>query len=575
MVEINTNLESRVTASMEESRDFYNGDLWRNGKGLAVRKPTESDKLAEVKEGFASQNVIEEVVDRRRDGILGREPIWTLKVKEGEANETQEKSIAEITDAIVEWWNNRGMLQELRKLFVNGCLDRLSELRPYVPATAYEGSALKSVKTLSEALDLLHFEVISPKSAGVFLEEDSLRPYSIYRYEKDGETWIEVSVTDEENKTHLSKFKENEVSGLAVFPTLANAAQPTWFERIVAYAKTLINQTASDERFDYAPLDLDGKLFLHELALEKPFVSDPMNWLQKQVSLDKTMQGRNTYTAGFRSKHWLNARPPQGEKKISDSTQPTGYKIEKFNLPMKDGAGVNSFVQGAFIYDENGAVKGVATPNVVVTDPVPVTTFIESKTDNRAGILCMAKQEHVLTNMDSSPSGFSRQQARAEFKSDLNGAKVPVDETGRYIVEFAKSFAAALTNRVEEFKQFRCDFNSIVDAGVLSPEEKDDNRKAYEVGEISLQTLQARNGVEDTDAELAQIQSEDGFEINRLDKVLSVLQKSNGILPKKLQIEFLIKSLGKEDEWKAETIFNDVTAEEKEKADALNAANDQ
>jgi hypothetical protein len=274
------------------------------------------------------------------------------------------------------------------------------------------------------------------------------------------------------------------------------------------------------------------------------------------------MQGRNTYTAGFRSKHWLNARPPTASTKVVDSTQPSGYRTETVNLPMKDGAGVNGFVQGTLIRNDAGDVIGIATPNVVITDPVSVATFIESKDDNRAGILAMADQLHILLSDSATASGFSRQQARAEFQKSLNDIKPNIDALGRWIIEFAVMFAGNLTNRVEEFKAFRCDFNSIVDAGVLSPEEKEDNRKAYAAGEISLETLMSRNGTEDTDAELIKIKSEDGFEINRLEKVLTVLEKANGKLPIKMQVEFMVKALGKEDEWKVDTIMKDLENED-------------
>jgi hypothetical protein len=559
MVEIK-NLESRVTAQMEESRKFYTGDLWNSGKGLAVKLPTDNAKLQEVANGFASQNVIEEVVDRRRDGILGREPIWTLPPKKGDPTETQVDLALEIAEAVTEWWNKREMLELMRQMFVDGCLDQRVEIRPFAPRNAYEGKSLKNVSTLAEALDLLHFQVVSAKSGAVLMEEDSLKPYSIYRYEKDGETFIEVSLTDDDGKTHLSRIREDQVGSL--LPTLENYNQKSWFEQIVAIAKRLVNKDATDDRFDYAPLDLDGKLFLYELDLKRPFVSEPMKSLQKQISLDKTMQGRNTYTAGFRSKHWLNAKAPTGKKQVVDADSPTGYRTETYNKPMKDGAGVNSFIQGTVIYDENGQFKGVATPNVVVTDPVSPDHFISSKADNRAGILAMADQLHVLISDKASVSGVSRQDARGEFKQDLKNCKSPVDSLGRYIIEFAMMFAANLTGRVEEFKQFRCDFNSIVDAGVLSPEEKDDNRKAYQAGEISLETLMHRNGIEDTSAELTQIKSEDGFEINRLDKILTVLERANGKLPIKMQVEFLVKSLGKEDEWDIAEIMTELGKED-------------
>ena len=61
--------DKRFTPEMVESRAYYEGDLWRDGKGLAVKKPTATDKLAEVKDGFATQNVVEEIIDRKCGGI--------------------------------------------------------------------------------------------------------------------------------------------------------------------------------------------------------------------------------------------------------------------------------------------------------------------------------------------------------------------------------------------------------------------------------------------------------------------------------------------------------------------------
>jgi hypothetical protein len=566
MVNYNELLSGRITASMEESRRMYDGDLWLNSKGLAVRMPTDNAKLTEVKNGFATQNVVEEIVDRRRDGILGREPIWQMVTKSGQdLTDGQKQAIEETVAAVVEWWNKREMLSQMKEVLVGAFLERRAELRPFVPKVAYDANGgLKNVSSVADALDLLHFQIISPKSAGVFLEDDSLKPYSVYEYTKADERIIEVSLTDADGKTHLQKLKEQVVSTFITnnfSNSLAKYTDMTWYQKVLEAAKKLVNKDAMSDEFNYEPLDLDGKLFLFEMDLKRPFISDPMKSLQKQISLDKTMQGRNTYTAGFRSKHWLNARPPTASTKIADASQPSGYRTETINLPMKDGAGVNGFVQGTLIRNDAGEVIGVATPNVVITDPVSVQTFIESKDDNRAGILAMADQLHILLSDSATASGFSRQQARAEFQKSLNDIKPNVDALGRWIVEFAIMFAANLTNKVEMMKQFRVDFNSIVDAGVLSPEEKDDNRKAYQAGEISLETLQSRNGVEDTDAELQKIKSEDGFEINRLEKVLTVLEKANGKLPKKMQIEFLIKTLGKEEEWQIESIMSELEKE--------------
>lgn len=101
------------------------------------------------------------------------------------------------------------------------------------------------------------------------------------------------------------------------------------------------------------------------------------------------------------------------------------------------------------------------------------------------------------------------------------------------------AFAAVVTGREKEFEDFRCDFNCLVDAGLPTPEEKEDNRKAYAAGEISLETLQSRNGVEDTDAELSRIKSEDGYEFNLIVKAAKAYSDANGNVPLSVFINLL------------------------------------
>lgn len=118
-----------------------------------------------------------------------------------------------------------------------------------------------------------------------------------------------------------------------------------------------------------------------------------------------------------------------------------------------------------------------------------------------------------------------------------------------------------MCGREIEFAEFRCDFDSIVDAGMSDVEEREANIEDYINGVISLETLRSRNGVEDPDAERSQIESKPAYEINLLDKTLDVLNKANGKLPLKLQIQILVKILGKEEK-DVEMISEDLAKEE-------------
>jgi hypothetical protein len=106
-------------------------------------------------------------------------------------------------------------------------------------------------------------------------------------------------------------------------------------------------------------------------------------------------------------------------------------------------------------------------------------------------------------------------------------------------VEFAMMFAAALTGRTSEFEVFRCDFDSIVNAGVPSAEEMKANQEAYKTGEISLETLRSKNGIEDTDSENVKVKSEEGYELNQLKNALEIHALSNNAVPLRTIIQLM------------------------------------
>jgi hypothetical protein len=551
------NFKERLTPEWKESRLMLDGDLWLAGKGLAIQKPTgDAAKMQEIREGFATQNVLEEVSDRQRDGILGREPRYNLVPMDGsEPNESDAKEIEEILAAVVEWWNSRNILDTMREMLTAAHCERRSILRPFASSTAYaDGEGLKTLRrdydTFAEALESLHFEIHRPDAAGVFREEDTLRPVSVFRTKRDEKEVTEVSMVDAAGLTHLTEVPERVASSVD-FLTENN------LKTLAEYARQQVNRTAENaesEGMQYAPLDLRGHLYLFELDIKKPFISEAMKSLQKQISLILTMDGRNIYSAGIRKEHHLNTERPK-EKRIVDG------KEVWVDAPLKQGAGVRNFLNGVPVYDERtGALIGRANPSVVIVDPVSSETFIQSADDKRARVLAMASQLHVLLSDSATASGVSRKEARDEFRKSLMNVKSPLDQLGRYIVEFAVMYAANLTGKVELFKRFRCNFDCIVDAGSPSPEEKAENRKSFEAGEISLETLRSLNGAEDTDAEGQKVMAEPQYEINLARQIAEALKDAKDILPLRLMAEIVAEKFNRP-EWTPERVYEELSAE--------------
>lgn len=543
---LNFNLNDRLPEKYKETSLMLGGDLWLKGKGLAIQKPTnDAAKMLEIQEGFATQNVLEEVSDRRRDGILGREPRWNLVNEKGEATEA---AIKEMVDALVQWWNERNMLAKCKDMLEAAHCERRSLVRPFASSTAYEVSdktkTLKSLTSFAAALDSLYFEIHKPDVAAVFTEPDTQKAFSVFQTEKDNETVTEISITDENGFTHLTEISEKDFGSV-------NFLEENGLNALAEYAKQSINKTASNETINYAPLNLRNHLYLHELDLKKPFISEAMKSLQKQISLIITMDGRNIYTAGIRQKHFLNVAP-------FAELQTVNGKQEWVEVQPKQGGGIVQKLMGAELYDpKTGEYKGRATPGIHVIEPVSSDTFIESANDKRARILAMADQLHVLMSDSATASGISRVEARDEFRKSLQDAKTPLDSLIRYIIEFAMMYAANLTGREAEFSAFRCDANCVVDAGKPTPEEIEVYAKQYEAGAISFETFQSYIGVEDTDAETAKIRSEPRFGLNLIKQFAEIAESLKTSIPLRLQAEILAENLGR-DGWDAERILSEL-----------------
>ena len=512
----------RRTNAAEENSLFYDGDHLQKEydfRGWIGERPRLGsayyDYMSRVEEAFVSRNVIKEGTERHNNGILGSEPLWRfiLRNAQAEPTEAQAKLIREAEDALTSWYNDRNVLGTLQKSDIVALLEGKAIIRPYLLTRARDkkdGKLLKQ-KSLTDALKLLRFEVLTADKAGVFEDEETHEDFGVYAYEdKNGNKKAEITYIDAENKTRVRKVDERDISEFA----------PNNFP-------TSLNKYISDEELNkFKPsemaMDLGGRLFMYEID-RLPLISEQVRQLQKTLNLNYTMMMRNINLAGSRSTTISNAKKPT--EKIT-KTDATGTQIkEEKEVPVKRGVGTTLFLNGLPVYSEDGkSITGYTSPNINVTEPVSVENFIKSAVEFYEAILTELNQLHVSISGDATASGRSRQEARAEFEKSLIKTKTLIDALGRWLLEVALRFAAFLCGRTE-FADFRCDFNSIVDAGVPTAEERTANREDYKAGVISLETLRSRNGVEDTDAEAAKIKSEPESELNRLSLALDVINK--------------------------------------------------
>jgi hypothetical protein len=160
---------------------------------------------------------------------------------------------------------------------------------------------------------------------------------------------------------------------------------------------------------------------------------------------------------------------------------------------------------GLLIRNDEGEIIGRADPNISYKDPVKVDTFVESRRECRESILGQAQQLHYMMSADATASGRSREQARGEYRSSLNDSKEPTDDAGRWILETPLRLAAIFCDRVNDFAGLRCDFDSRLEDGPVSPEERAANRDDVSAGLLSKETAMSKSGIEDTDAEKTRI----------------------------------------------------------------------
>ena len=219
------------------------------------------------------------------------------------------------------------------------------------------------------------------------------------------------------------------------------------------------------------------------------------------------MKMRNINLAGNRERTVTNAQPPRRKITVQspDNSSET-VKVEPGYYVT--GAGGVNYVMGYPIRSDRGDVVGYTNPNVSITDPAPVTAFVDDIKDTKDAIYSQCHQRHVLISGDAQASGRSREQARAEFERSLKETKTAMDAAGRWQLETTLRLAAQLAGQSEKYLSLRADFNCLVDAGSIDPERANVIIQEKDKGIISMETCRNLLGIEDAAAEQKRIDEE-------------------------------------------------------------------
>ena len=503
-------LESRKPTDADiEARDLYEGNHWREGAGWIGQKPPEGspeyDRLiAAIRNAFVSENVEREVVQRHRAGILGREPRWGFVPRRDladgeEPSEDEQARAGEAEAALTTWWDRRKLLETLQGALVTALLMRRAPLRLFVPSGLRDERGQIAAPTLAAALDAIHLDAPDPAAAGVFVDDATRREVGIYaykRYEPEGGITF-IGVPQSGTGTDVAEVSYVSLAGETPDP---EGRDPTAL-RVIGEGGVLEEAAP--------PLALGGRILMHELTREA-LVTDQIRQLQKALNLDLTQMLRNVNLAGSLERVLINLMPPG--QYVDEAGNPwvegksTGTKAFKAS-PMPTGAGISAFLRGLEIRDKEGNLTGYSPGTVNYRDPVPVGTFVETRDTIYGSMLNQCDQRHALISGDAVASGKSREQARAEFETSLGMSKTAVDEAGRWVLETAAALAAIFMGQPGRYDDLRCEFGAIVDAGPLSPEDRQQIVAEYEADLISPETTLSRLDVDDVDAEIARVEA--------------------------------------------------------------------
>jgi hypothetical protein len=467
---------------------FYSGDHWQNAKGFIGQLPPPSLPgasliLQDIRDGFVSENVVQEVVETHTGGILGREPVWSFlpadPTKDTAAIKTDKSSFENVTgETLTPWWNERKALRDLQKAVTTLLCEGISIRRLFFPRGRIVDGRV-TAKDLAGALDFIYFETLTADVAGVFTDPDTQKDIGIFLFQE--------------------KKPDGEV--------IANCAELSFLDNSKRTVCKVVKDKGEPETF--GPYELGGRLLIYQLD-RRALITDQVQSNQRAINLAHTMMMRNVNMAGARERTVTNAQPPVNVVGVDvlskkPATEPGTYKT---------GAGAVMFLMGFPIRDEAGNIVGYTNPNVSVSDPVSVETFVATSDHYREAIYSQCHQRHVLIVDKADTSGRAREVARREFERSLKESKTVVDASGRWQLETALRLAAQVSNQVSRYAGLRADFNCLIDAGEPDPEKQKTAILLRAPGGAKNEPLisdeTARNwiGVEDAAAEKAKIRQE-------------------------------------------------------------------
>lgn len=353
-----------------ENIAFYNGDDLFKVAWIGPTVPPASEnadrKLAELKRVFQAHNVLRELTDNWRNGLVSQPFQWFLKDKSGERVKASEAEIA-----LQRWIDH----VEQQATYQDPCTTDFQLNDPWAEFVTQIGVAGEGNLRLwqpskfanyDDQIQRIHLHV--PRTGTVCVERDN-----------DG--FIE-SV-----KYNYGEHLETQTMGDsgAVEVTVSGQEDP------------LVIETA-------------GRWLIQQIRMPSLF-TDSAKRKQGSICHALTMKLRNQELGGFKERTFLNAEFP-----VDDDGEP---------IEITRGPGIDQYAYGIPEGDSNS--PSYTNPSMIESQPVGVDTFIDSINTDLQLLYREFRQGHLLADGDGGLSGESRIQMRQNFELYLRACKRPIE----------------------------------------------------------------------------------------------------------------------------------------------------
>lgn len=448
-------MKSKRRTQIDRQRDAVENIPWYTGENLFdyawigptfdPKSPDYTRKQEALKRVFQSHNVLRELVDNWRDGLIGNRFRWYLKGEDGERIDSDGNDLAAKAEEDLQRW-----------------IDWVEQQYAYMDPACTE----------FEMSDLWTEFVTAVGVCG----RGYLRLWQPERFANDPDPIHRIHL-----HVPLQGSVYHEYSILGFLDKLR-----------YSYAGGLESQTLDDQGFvtingdEASRIDTGGRWLIQQVVKPSLFTESAKK-KQAAICHALTMKLRNQELGGFKERVLLNAEIPA-------DTDEDGNPIN-----IERGPGIDQYVYGIPYGEVHN--PSYTNPSVFESQPVPITTFTDSIAIDRSLLYLEFRQAHLLASDVGGISFESRVQARQNFEVHLSGWKRPI--------ETALANVLNIVLKLLNYEGLEAVVDLQITTGKLTPEEKKAIIDEFKAGLMSKTTAIAILGsVSDVDAELALIEEE-------------------------------------------------------------------